>query len=110
MPSDGAGTARVTVPEGLTLGGDPAARVGMTTIALVMNAVRYGGVALQVELEKDQDTLTLSVAYDDKRPAPTGYDLRDHGTGARLIRVLAGHQSLSRDPVDPRRVRVRFDL
>jgi GAF domain-containing protein len=110
MPSTGSATADVAVPDDLRLGGDPAARIGMVTLVLVMNAARSGGVAVRVAVERDETMLTLTVGYDDGQRVPTGYDLRDHGTGTRLIRVLAGDQSISKDPLDPRRVLVRFRL
>ncbi len=110
MPLDGTAGTKVTVPAGLKLDGDPAARVGMATLVLVMNAARFGAVALRVAVERDQGMLSLTVEYDDKQPTPTGYDLREHGTGIRLIQILAGDQSISQDKLDPRRVSVGFNL
>ena len=99
-------TTDVQVPVDLVLNNDLMARLGLAATAVAMQAIRLGAVAISVAVEPNATELVLAVGY--QAATAARYDLSAEGSGMRLIRLLAGQNSIALDPDNPQRIMVRF--
>jgi two-component sensor histidine kinase len=96
------------LPDDLDVSNDLAARMGLATATLVVNATRADADRLYVSVEVEDTALTLVVRYDPREGVAAGYDLHGPGVALRLLQILAGRDSVTADEADPGRISVRF--